>query len=34
MQRRHQKVVEEAPLGYHPRTAAKPLGERCAKACI
>jgi acetyl-CoA carboxylase biotin carboxylase subunit len=34
MQRRHQKVVEEAPApGISPELRAK-MGERCARACL
>ncbi|WP_214050729.1 acetyl-CoA carboxylase biotin carboxylase subunit [Morganella morganii] len=34
MQRRHQKVVEEAPAPGITPTLRKSIGERCAKACI
>ncbi len=34
MQRRHQKVVEEAPAPGLTATERKEIGERCAKACI
>jgi acetyl-CoA carboxylase biotin carboxylase subunit len=33
MQRRHQKVVEEAPAPGIPREAIAELGEACAEAC-
>ncbi len=34
MQRRHQKVVEEAPAPGITAEQRKTIGERCAKACI
>ena len=34
MQRRHQKVVEEAPAPGITEAQRKMMGERCAKACI
>lgn len=34
MQRRHQKVVEEAPAPGITDVLRKSIGERCAKACI
>jgi len=34
MQRRHQKVVEEAPAPFITEAQRKHIGERCAKACI
>ncbi|OBU03851.1 acetyl-CoA carboxylase biotin carboxylase subunit [Morganella psychrotolerans] len=34
MQRRHQKVVEEAPAPGISAELRKSIGERCAKACI
>ncbi|MGR8935874.1 MAG: acetyl-CoA carboxylase biotin carboxylase subunit [Gammaproteobacteria bacterium] len=34
MQRRHQKVVEEAPAPGITEVQRKEMGERCAKACI
>ena len=34
MQRRHQKVVEEAPAPGITAKQRKTIGERCAKACI
>ena len=34
MQRRHQKVVEEAPAPFITEAQRKFIGERCAKACI
>ena len=34
MQRRHQKVVEEAPAPGITPALRKSIGERCAKACI
>lgn len=34
MQRRHQKVVEEAPAPGITDALRKSIGERCAKACI
>ncbi|WP_225639532.1 acetyl-CoA carboxylase biotin carboxylase subunit [Candidatus Profftia sp. (ex Adelges kitamiensis)] len=33
MQRRHQKIVEEAPPGITPELSSY-IGERCAQACI
>jgi len=33
MQRRHQKVIEEAPAQGIPRKAIERIGERCAEAC-
>ena len=33
MQRRHQKVIEEAPAIGIPRKAIERIGERCAEAC-
>jgi acetyl-CoA carboxylase biotin carboxylase subunit len=33
MQRRHQKVIEEAPAAGIPRKAIEKIGERCADAC-
>jgi acetyl-CoA carboxylase, biotin carboxylase subunit len=33
MQRRHQKVIEEAPAPGIPRKAIERIGERCAEAC-
>jgi acetyl-CoA carboxylase biotin carboxylase subunit len=33
MQRRHQKVIEEAPATGIPRKAIERIGERCAEAC-
>ena len=33
MQRRHQKIIEEAPAPRHPSHGASAIGERCAEAC-
>src|SRR5690606_33434512 len=33
MQRRHQKVIEEAPAPGIPQKLLDEMGERCAKAC-
>ncbi len=33
MQRRHQKIIEEAPAPHLPTRARIRLGERCAEAC-
>ncbi|CAD6511968.1 acetyl-CoA carboxylase biotin carboxylase subunit [Candidatus Profftia tarda] len=33
MQRRHQKIIEEAPPGIH-RSLSSYIGERCSAACI
>ncbi len=33
MQRRHQKIIEEAPAVGVPRKAIERIGERCAEAC-
>ena len=34
MQRRHQKVVEEAPAPGITPELRRYIGERCAKACV
>ena len=34
LQRRHQKVVEEAPAPGIPEHLRKEVGERCARACV
>lgn len=34
MQRRHQKVIEEAPAPGITREMRKRIGERCAQACV
>ncbi|HVQ66861.1 MAG TPA: acetyl-CoA carboxylase biotin carboxylase subunit [Bradyrhizobium sp.] len=34
VQRRHQKVIEEAPAAGIPREAIAALGERCTAACL
>jgi len=34
MQRRHQKVIEEAPAPFLTEETRSYIGERCAKACI
>ncbi|MEZ5508153.1 MAG: acetyl-CoA carboxylase biotin carboxylase subunit [Gammaproteobacteria bacterium] len=34
LQRRHQKVVEEAPAPGIPEHIRKEVGERCARACV
>ena len=33
MQRRHQKVIEEAPAPHIPRRLIERIGERCVEAC-
>ena len=33
MQRRHQKIIEEAPAPHIPRRLIERIGERCAEAC-
>jgi acetyl-CoA carboxylase biotin carboxylase subunit len=33
MQRRHQKIIEEAPAPHVPRRAVERIGDRCAEAC-
>ena len=33
MQRRHQKVIEEAPAPHIPRKLIEKIGERCSAAC-
>jgi len=33
MQRRHQKIIEEAPAPHIPRKLIEKIGERCAAAC-
>ena len=33
MQRRHQKVIEEAPAPHIPRRLIERIGERCTEAC-
>ncbi len=33
MQRRHQKVIEEAPAVHIPRKLIEKIGDRCAEAC-
>ena len=33
MQRRHQKVIEEAPAPDIPRRLVDRIGDRCAEAC-
>jgi acetyl-CoA carboxylase biotin carboxylase subunit len=33
MQRRHQKIIEEAPASHIPRRAIERIGARCVEAC-